>query len=76
MAIFDLENFKSNLEGLDITEGAFNKLPVKQQNCIMFKNLTLIRVGVGHYKFNQTIQYVWLGILTLAFGLSKFLGWI
>lgn len=62
------------LNGLDISENQFLKLPTRQQNVILYKNLRQIRISVQGYKFHQKVQYAWLSALTIAVGLGKFMG--
>jgi len=60
--------------GLDISENQFLKLPSREQNVILYKNIREIRISVKSYKFQQKLQYAWLAALTVAIGLSKFMG--
>jgi hypothetical protein len=54
-----------------IGEDEFKSLPAKQQNCLLYKNqlttfekLDDIHELLEGYKFNQKIQYYWLGGLS------------
>ena len=64
--------------GLDITEEQFMRIKLKEQNLILFKNVTYIRKRFKDYSFHRKIQYVWLSVLTsivgIAFGFRKALG--
>lgn len=64
-------------EGLDISEEQFLQLRTREQNVILYRNLKDIRSCVGltnqRTKFQIKLQWVWLSVLTLAFGFGKFL---
>ncbi len=64
--------------GLDISEEQFMKINQKEQNLILFRNVTHIRKQFKDYSFHRKIQYVWLSLLTsivgIAFGFRKALG--
>jgi len=59
--------------GLDITEEQFMKMRTKEQNLILFKNLTHIRKRFKDYSFHRKINYVWLLVLSIALGLKKYI---
>jgi len=60
--------------GLDITEEQFMKMSSVERDLIMFRNVTHIRKKFKDYSFHRKIQYVWLCILTIAFGFKRFIG--
>ncbi len=62
------------INGLDITEEQFLKMGSRERDLIMFRNVTHIRKKFKDYSFHRKIQYVWLSVLTIGFGLRKFLG--
>lgn len=61
-------------EGLQLNMREFEKLPNKEQHAILYQNIEEIKGLVMGYKFNQKIQYAWLTVLTIALGLTKYLG--
>ncbi len=60
--------------GLDISEEQFMKINQKEQNLILFRNVTYIRKKFKDYSFHRKIQYVWLSFLTVALGLKGLIG--
>lgn len=60
--------------GLDISEEQFIKLPSKERDLIIFRNLSHNRRKVKNDTLNRKLQYIWLGILTVALGLKKYIG--
>jgi len=44
--------------GLDITEEQFMKMRTKEQNLILFKNLTHIRKRFKDYSFHRKILFI------------------
>jgi len=58
-----------NGNGLDITEEQFIKMNSKERDLIMFRNVTHIRKQFKDYNFHKKVQYVWLGVLTIGFGI-------
>jgi len=59
--------------GLDITEEQFMNMRTKEQNLMLFRNLTHIRKQFKDYSFHRKIQYVWLFALSIAIGFKKYL---
>ena len=49
--------------GIDIDETQFAKLPVKEQNKILYSNLREIKIMIKSYRFQQRIQWIGLGLL-------------
>jgi hypothetical protein len=71
------------LNELTISEAQFNKLPMKQQNKIIFKNTEQLKTMINNYnnilddyKFHQRIQYAMLAVLASVLGIGKFLGFM
>ena len=60
--------------GLDITEGQFMKMCMKERDLVMFKNITEIRRKFKDYSLHRKIQYLWLIVLTIFVGLKKYIG--
>jgi hypothetical protein len=56
------------MNGLNITEDEFMKLPVKQQNAILYQNTELIKKMIGGYRFQQRIVIGWLSGFTVLGG--------
>lgn len=63
-------------EGLSIKPTEFKRLPIKEQNTILYENTEELKRMMDAYKFRQKIQWAWLGALTIAFGLGKYAGLI
>ncbi len=59
---------------LDIRLDEFKKMKSIDRDVLVYNNLVHIRRKIGDYNFHKKIQYVWLLILTIAFGLGKFIG--
>ena len=57
----------TNGNGLDISEDAFEKMKVRDQNLILFQNLVHIRTKFSDYNLTKKIQYVWLTLLSSLF---------
>lgn len=53
---------------MNITVKEFNRLPVKQQNTILFENTEEIKCMMANYKFYQKIVYGWLVGITAIGG--------
>lgn len=71
------------MNGLVITEAQFNKLPVKEQNKIIYRNTEDLKRMVGNYNarldtftVHQKIQYFLIGALASIAGVARFLGFI
>ena len=60
--------------GLDIGLSEFKRMKSIDRDLIMYNNLTHIRSKIDNYKFHKKVQYVWLLVLTIGFGLKRFLG--
>ncbi len=60
--------------GLDISEGHFMKLNVKERDVIIFRNLIRIRKQLKDYNLHKKINYIWLFLLTIFVGIKKFIG--
>jgi predicted amidophosphoribosyltransferase len=57
---------------MEITVNEFNRLPIKQQNTILFENTEQIKCMMTNYKFHQKVQYGWLfGITSIGTFLAK-----
>ena len=59
--------------GLDIGLAEFKRMKSLDRDILFYNNLVHIRHKLGDYKFHKKIQYVWLIILTIAFGFRRFL---
>jgi hypothetical protein len=53
---------------MDIQIEDFKKLNNSQQHVVLYNNLNNLKVCIEGYRFNQKLQYFWLGVLTLAIG--------
>ena len=59
---------------LDIGLNEFKRMNSMDRDVLIYNNLINIRTKIGDYKFNKKIQYIWLSVLTIAFGFRKFIG--
>ena len=66
--------------GLSLSKDDFLKLPVKEQNGVLFDNTeklytqgTEIKEMIEGSKFHRKIQYSWLAVLTIVAGFGKYL---
>lgn len=71
------------LGDLTISEAQFNKMPIRQQNKVIFKNTEQLKSMINNYNdrldnftFHQRIQYVSLVALASILGVGKFLGFM
>lgn len=62
------------MNGIQINKEEFMKMPVKEQNLVLFNNTEELKELVRGYRFHQRIQYVWLAVLTIAVGAGKYIG--
>lgn len=61
------------MNGLDIDLGQFNKMSSKGRDELIYKNLRYVITNHRNSKFNTRFQYIWLFVLTIAFGFKKYL---
>ena len=61
------------MNGLSINRSEFEKMPTKQQLTILYENTETLKEMIRGYKFSQKIQFAWLGMLTVALGIGKYL---
>ena len=59
---------------LDIGLTEFKRMKSIDRDTLIYNNLVNIRSKLGDYTFHKKIQYVWLSVLTVSFGLKKFIG--
>jgi len=59
---------------LDIGLTEFKRMKSIDRDTLIYNNLVHIREKTTDYKFHKKIQYVWLFILTIAFGFKRFIG--
>jgi len=66
------------VNGLGITEDDFMKLPIKQQNAVLFQNVQEIKRMLSGWKFKQKLVIVWLSSITAigSYFVMKILDWI
>lgn len=62
--------------GLSINKEEFLKLPIKEQNLILFENTECLKLMIRGYKFQMKLQYLWLGLLTILMGMGKYLSFL
>lgn len=55
------------MSGLSITVNEFQRLPVKQQNTILFENTEEIKSRLNSIGYHRKVQYAWLSALTTGF---------
>lgn len=55
--------------GLSISEGEFLKMKSKEQNLILFRNVTEIRKSIQAYKFYYKLTSVVGGVLVIGMGI-------
>jgi len=61
-------------EGLDVGLDEFKTLKVKDQNTVIFQNISDIRISCRNDKINKRIQYVWLIALSGLLGFKRIFG--
>jgi len=61
-------------EGLDVGLDEFKTLKVKDQNIVIFQNISDIRISCRNDKINKRIQYVWLIALSGLLGFKRIFG--
>jgi len=61
-------------EGLDVGLDEFKTLKVKDQNTVIFQNISDIRISCKNDKINKRIQYIWLIALTSLLGIKRIFG--
>lgn len=59
--------------GLDISLDQFKRMKSMDRDVLIYNNLVHIRKGKVDYKFHRKFQYIWLIVLTIAFGFKKYL---
>ena len=58
----------------DIGLAEFKGMKSRDRDILIYNNVVSIRSKLEDYRFHRKIQYVWLLVLTFAFGLKKFIG--
>lgn len=58
------------IDGIEIDENTFKRLPVKQQNLVLFRNTEQLKSMIQGYRFQNKIMYGWLS------GLSALGTWV
>lgn len=61
-------------EGLNVGLEDFKKMKVRDQNVIIFQNISHIRGNVRNDKLNRKIQYFWLVGLSVLMGIKRMFG--
>jgi len=61
------------MNNLDIDLYQFKKMKALDRDEIIYKNLVQIRKNFKEYKLNKKVHYVWLVLLTLFSGFSRFI---
>jgi len=55
------------MNGIDIDEETFLKLPAKQQRLVLYKNLKKTK------RTHEVIQYFWLSIISVTYLIRRYL---
>ena len=64
------------VNGLTIDLESFQSLNNKEKLDVLYRNTEELKGMVKSYKLTQKVQYAWLGVLTIAIGASKYLGFL
>ena len=64
------------VNGLTINLSDFQGLNTKEKLDVLYNNTEELKSMIRGYKFQMKIQYMWLGLLSIFVGASKYLGLI